>query len=131
MKIGQSNLRNVITLNQDSAAYTYSHYDQADTENGINLTDNLINRYEGCNKVINNYHYQPELHIQYVGSKHGQKVSRSGGEGNTYQNQKHYGENTHYLTHSVTQIDSCQLGHAGSLVAHGHHSNHVVMDCST
>ena len=42
-------LRNHKAVREDSDAHTDCHRNQTDTENRINLTDNLINRTEGCN----------------------------------------------------------------------------------
>ena len=42
-------LRNHKTVGEDSDAHTDCHRNQTDTKNRINLTDNLINRTEGCN----------------------------------------------------------------------------------
>ena len=47
-KVGK-NLRNYIAVREDSDAHTDCHRNQTDTENRINLTDNLINRTKGCN----------------------------------------------------------------------------------
>ena len=43
------NLRNHKTVREDTDSNTDCHGNQTNTENGINLSDNLINRAEGCN----------------------------------------------------------------------------------
>ena len=38
----------------------YSHNDQTESENRINLSDDLIDGNKRCNKVIRQYKYKPE-----------------------------------------------------------------------
>ena len=130
MQVGQCNFRNVITAQDDGSSHAQGHDDEADTEYGINLADDLVDGNKGCDEIINQYHCQPEFGIQYIRSQHGKQVGRSCGEAYAHQHQKNHGEYTHDLFHGIAQICTCKLGHAGPLVAHGHHAHHVVMDAS-
>ena len=130
MQVGQGDFRNVITAQDDGSSYAQGHDDEADTEYRINLADDLVDGNKGCDEIINQDHCQPEFGIQYIRGQHGKQVGRSCGEAYAYQYQKDNGEYTHDLFHGIAQICTCELGYAGALVAHGHHTHHVVMDTS-
>ena len=128
MQVRQGDLRDGVAAQEDGAAHAQGHHDEADSEYGVNLADHLVNGHEGGDKVIDQNHGQPEPGVQHIGGQHGQQVGRAGGEAYAHQHQEYDGEYPHYLLHGGSQIGAGQLRYAGSLVAHGHHAHHIVVD---
>ena len=92
------------------------HDDKADTEDRINLTNDLIDRYECCDKVVDQYNCQPEIRVgQKAGTavltdQHGDQGSRSYRKYGTYHDKQDNTEYTHNLFHKVSKIHTGQLG---------------------
>ena len=74
MHVSEADFRNGISLRKEHGPNTNSHKDQAETKERIELTDDLINRQEGCNEVVDQQDNQPE--VEALGRDLGQKASR-------------------------------------------------------
>lgn len=114
MHVSEADFRNGISLRKEHGPNTNSHKDQAETKERIELTDDLINRQEGCNEVVDQQDNQPE--VEALGRDLGQKASRARRESNTDEDQEDNGESTHDMSHGIAEVLPYDFGNDGGTI---------------
>ena len=126
MHVGQSDFRDMIPFEKQTAGNTDSHEDQAEAEERIQFPDQLINRQERSTEIIEQQDNQPEVIAQR--GDLGQQAGRASGEGNAYQDQQDNGEATHDVTHGRPQVFAAQFGNGCPIIPFGQYAGNEVMD---
>ena len=123
--------RNGISLRKEHGPNTNSHKDQAETKERMELTDDLINRQEGCNEVVDQQDNQPE--VEALGRDLGQKASRARRESNTDEDQEDNGESTHDMSHGIAEVLPYDFGNGGTIISFRQQPRNKVVDtaCKT
>jgi hypothetical protein len=115
---------------QQNTRNTDGHDDQADTEDGVDLADDLVDGNEGGDEVVDDDDPQPEGSVQLLGGQQSQQTGGTLGEHDADHDQQDDGEHAHDLQHDLAQISTGNLGNAGALVPHGQHTAHIVVDAA-
>lgn len=131
MHVSEADFRNGISLRKEHGPNTNSHKDQAETKERIELTDDLINRQEGCNEVVDQQDNQPE--VEALGRDLGQKASRARRESNTDEDQEDNGESTHDMSHGIAEVLPYDFGNGGTIISFRQQPRNKVVDtaCKT
>ena len=120
-------------VGEDTKDNAHSHDDQADAEQGVDLTDDGINGDKGCDEVVHQNDDQPE---QSGGQQTGHTAVLAQGndqacgadcEHGTDHDQQHHREHTHDVLHHGAQITAGDLSDGSAVVALAHHAGEVVM----
>ncbi|CCY05958.1 unknown [Eggerthella sp. CAG:1427] len=127
----------VLRLDKDTDDHAHRHNDQADTKQGINLADDLVDGQEGGDEVIDQHDNQPEQRggDDTVGAavleQGDDQAGRANSKHRTHHNQQHHAEHTHDVLHEAAQIDAGDLGDGGTVVALAHHTGEIVVDAAS
>ena len=123
----------VLGMSKDTNGNAHSHDDQADTENRVNLTDDLINGQESGDEVIDQNQNQPEQRLRkhaactgVLAQGHDQACGANG-EHSTNHNQQHNAEHTHNILHHTAKVDAGDLRDGSAVVTLAHHAGKEVM----
>ena len=126
--------RDLVAVHRKTDGYADSHDDQADTENRINLSDNLIDGNECRNEVINQNDCKPHGSLRersghaFLRQKLDKKSGRADSKDGTDHDQKDNGEDTHNSLHRRSKIRTGDLRDRCTSVSLGKHTGKVVMD---
>ena len=129
-------LGNLIASDDGTGTDADGHDDQADTEDGVQLADDLINRQEGRDEEVSEHDGEPEILVgkNAGGAAPTAQISQQAGgadsKHNTNHEQQHGGEHTHDLLHGVAHVHTGQFGNAQTLMPHGHKAGSKVMDAA-
>ena len=119
---------------EDTERNTECHDDQADTEYRIYLTDDLIDRNKGCNKIVSKNDPQPHFFVcdhalsTAVAEQSDDQTCRTDCEYRADHDKKDNAEYTHDILHETAKIDSANLGDRSAVISLGHHAGEEVMD---
>ena len=127
MEVLKGHFGHVPAADDDAGCYAYRHDDEADAEYGIYLADDLIDRQQSCEEVVDEYYDEPEIRVERVGRELGQEHGRAGHEHRTYEHEQHDGEDAHDRLHLVAEVHADDFGDAGTVVAQGDHAGQVVV----
>ena len=112
---------------------THRHYDQADTKQRVNTSDNLINRNKCCNKIIKKNDPQPELcacdnscHTTVL-KQCNDKSCRSYCENGTYHYKQYNTEYTHDILHHISKVNTTYLRNGCSIISLRKHTGEIIM----
>ena len=127
-------LRGVESVDRDTKADTYRHDDQDNTEDRIDLADDLIDGDKGRDEVVDQDDCQPgrglREHAGYalLSEQLDQKASRSDCEHGTNHDQKDNREYTHDVVHDRPKVNTGNLGDRCAVVSLGQHAGEIVMN---
>ena len=127
MKIMQSDLRDVIPSYDRSAQNTHRHGDQDDSENGVQLSNHLIDRKKRGQNIIQEDHDDPELLSQCFRREPGDQGGRTVHEHRSGEYKKNDGEDPHDPFGRISKIDAGHLGDGFAAVPAGDHAGHIIM----
>ena len=128
-------LRDVLSAeDQRPAADTKRHHNQRNTENRIDLSDDLVDGDKGRDEVVDQDHCQPEGRIDQdaglhagIGEQRLQKACRADREDRAGHNQKDDTEDTHDVLHHRTEQSSGYLGDRRTVLTLGHHPGQIIV----
>ena len=124
----------VLRLGEDADGNTDGHDDQADTEQGVNLTDDLIDGNESRDEVVDKNDNQPEQGrgddalVAAVLEQGDNQTGRANRKDRTDHNEQHHAEHAHDVLHRAAQIDTGDLGDGSAFVTLAHHTGEIVVD---
>ena len=120
-------------VGEDTEDNAHCHDDQADAEQGVDLTDDGIDGDKGCDEVVGQNDDQPEqgggehtAHAAVLAQGHDQACGANCEHG-TDHDQQHHREHTHDVLHHGAQIAAGDLSDGSAVVALAHHAGEVVM----
>ena len=123
----------VLRLREDADDDAHRHDDEADTEDGIDLADDLVDGEEGGDEVVHQDDDEPEKGggdeagvAAFLEELH-DEAGGAHGEDSAHHHQQHHAENAHDVLHGAAQIDAGDLGDRGAVVTDAHHAGEVVM----
>ena len=126
----------VVGIDENADGNAYRHDNQADTEDGVHLTDDLVNGEERGDKVVDQDDDEPEqsggqnsLHAVLLEQRDDQS-GRTHGEHGAHHHQQHHAEHAHDVLHGAAQIDAGNLGDGLAVVALAHHAGEEVVDAA-
>ena len=100
---------------EDTKSNTECHDDQADTKDRIDLTDDLVDRNKGRDKVVSQNDPEPHLFVydqalcSAVAEQSYDQTSRTNCENSTDHDKKYNTEYTHHVLHQAAEVDSAYL----------------------
>ena len=118
--------RNLIAFDYSSQPYSDCHDNKTDSEDWIELTDDLIYRKEGCNEEVDEDDCKPEISVgkdsfrATLLAEIAQKPCRTYGKYNSHHKKEYCRENTHNPLHTISHIHSCKFRNAETFVPHRH-----------
>ena len=127
-------LGDLIALGEDTQSHAERHNDQADTEQGVNLTDDLVDGQERCDEVVDQDQDQPE---QLAGHNAGaaavgeQQLDEAGGADSEHgadHHEQHHAEHAHDVLHCAAEVDTGDLGDGSAFVTLAHHTGEIVVN---
>ena len=120
-------------VGEDTKDNAHCHDDQADAEQGVDLTDDGINGDKGCDEVVDQNDDQPEqgggehtAHAAVLAQGHDQACGAHCEHG-TDHDQQHNREHTHDVLHHGAKVLAGDLSDGSAVVALAHHAGEVVM----
>ena len=136
VEVGPDLRNHKLGLGDDAEAHAHSHDDKADAEDGVNLTDDLIDGDKGCDEVVDQNDNEPEQRggenaaVAAVLEQGDQQSGGAHGKHRAHHDQQHHGEHTHDVLHHGAQVLAGNLGNGGAVVALAHHAGEVVVDAA-
>ena len=124
----------VLRLGEDADGNTDGHDDQADTEQGVNLTDDLIDGNESRDEVVDKNDNQPEQGrgddalVAAVLEQGDNQTGRANRKDRTDHNEQHHAEHAHDVLHCAAQIDTGDLGDGSAFITLAHHTGEIVVN---
>ena len=104
------------------------HEDQTEGKDGVDIADDLVNRTEGSNDVIEEYDHNPPVGIESPLRGHSaQQFGRTAHEGSSQQNQQDADEDAHHLAGEIAEIGTDDFRKGGTVHADAHHRGQIVM----
>ena len=130
MQVGQADFGNheAPAGEDNSPDHGHRHQDQQHAENGIQLTDQLIDRQQRRQQVIDQDDHAPDGAVDRSRRKPRQEPRRAGDEHRSAQHQQHDGKHAHDPPGGVSQIIAGQLRDGSALMAGGDHAGHIVVN---
>ena len=127
-------LRDIRHLHKQHRHQGYSHKQQGECEQGVNLSDNLIDRHHRGNDIIHEDDNNPECTVtQYPDAWHTaqaqflQQQSRTVHKHGSYHHQQENRENQHNLLWGITQVFSNNLRQVSATVTNTQHTAQIVV----
>ena len=129
MRIAQTipKLRKSRMIDKEHHDQTHSHEQQCECKDGIDLTDNLIDRQQSGYHIIDEDHDDPEHQTERIGRHLRQQHGRTGDEHGTYENQQDHAEDQHYPFHVGSEITANQLRKTFPFVADRKHARQIIV----
>ena len=127
-------LGDLIALGEDTQSHAERHNDQADTEQGVNLTDDLVDGQERCDEVVDQDQDQPEQLAGHnagaaaVGEQQLDQTGRADRKDRTDHDEQHHAEHTHDVLHRAAEVDTGDLGDGSAFVTLAHHTGEIVVN---
>ena len=127
-------LGDLIALGEDTKTHAERHDDEADTEHGVDLTDNLVDGQERCDEVVDQDQNQPE---ELAGEDTGaaavgaQQLDEAGGADSEHgadHHEQHHAEHAHDVLHCAAEVDTGDLGDGSAFVTLAHHTGEIVVN---
>ena len=107
--------------------YSDSHEYQCDGEQRIDLADDLVDRQQRGQYVIDEYDGRPERQIETVRRQLGEQAGRSGHEYGADQYHQQHREDPHELLEPASEESADRLGQAFSVVAERDHAREKIV----
>ena len=127
-------LGDLIALGEDTQSHAERHNDQADTEQGVDLTDDLVDGQERCDEVVDQDQDQPEQLAGHnagaaaVGEQQLDQTGRADRKDRTDHDEQHHAEHAHDVLHRAAEVDTGDLGDGSAFVTLAHHTGEIVVD---
>ena len=126
--------RRMVTVQRHSDRDTDCHRDQAETENRVNLTDDLVDRNERCDEVVAEDNGKPCRRCRersgnaLILEQLYEKACRANRENSTYHDQQYNREDSHNGLHGVAKIDAGNFGDRCTVVSLGKHAGEIIVN---
>ena len=129
-------LGDLVALGEDTERHAECHDDEADAEQGVDLTNDLVDGQERCDEVVDQDQNQPE---ELAGKDAGaaalgaQQLDEAGGADSEHgadHHEQHHAEHAHDVLHCAAEVDTGDLGDGSAFITLAHHTGEVVMDCT-
>ena len=123
----------VLRLDKDTNGHANGHDDQADTEQGVNLADDLVDGDKGGDEIIRQHNNQPEQRCRDDTGRTGvleqryDQARRADSKHGADHDQQHHAEHTHHVLHEAAEVDAGDLGDGSAVVALAHHAGEIIV----